>query len=214
MGAKLPDLLAIRDTLGMSTDEAPATVEFVVKSWRRPIPYLTLILLAAITWLVATGLSGLKLGLGRGGSIALGSALAAALVAWILWKDSRRMPAGVLRLAPGKLELTADLGGPLVATPSEVRDLVLSPYGTLVLRRRRGRSIFIHPVRLEVPLTEVASAVSRWMSSAGSELATAFIDETMRTQAKEDRRRKILWWCSVIAAICAVLSGLGTMLLK
>lgn len=122
------------------------------------------------------------------------------------------MPAGVLRLSPGKIEFTASLNGPLEIRATEVRDMVDS-WGALVVRRRSGPSVLIHPARLDVPLATVATALSAWMSQAGTEVSTAFANQTLLTQQRQSRIQKIMWWCAIGAAVCAVLGKVLPMFL-
>lgn len=157
------------------------STQFQLKPWRRPIPYLTLLIIAGIAWFAGMGICLLKLGFGREASIVAGGLAAAAIVAWILWKDNRTMPAGVLRLAPGRLEFTARLQGAIEAAPSEIRDMVES-MGTLVVRRRNGPPILVHPARLDVPIASVAAAINSWMTSAEGVAGAAFFAETAKTQ--------------------------------
>jgi hypothetical protein len=147
----------------------------------------------------------LKLGLGREAALAVGTVLAVGITGWVLWNDNRLMPAGVLRLSPSTLEFTAGLQGPMQVAPSEIRDMVDS-MGTLVVRRKKGPPVLIHPARLDVPLASVATALSSWMSTADSNLGVAFQQETVRTQSRENVRVKIMWWCAAIAAVCTVLA--------
>ena len=181
-------------------------VEFQLLAWRRPIRYGLLLWIAVMMWFMATG--GLALlHVGRVLAIVGGTSFAVGVIAWAIHKDHRELPAGSLRLEPGKLTFTAWLGGPIELRPSEVRDLYDNPIiGGLMIRRKAGRpSVIIDPARLSVPLATVKAAVAAWISGAGEELGAAFAAETARVAQRERRRVQIIRWCGLLAAACALL---------
>lgn len=162
--------------------------------------------IAVMMWFMATG--GLALlHVGRVLAILGGTSFACGVIAWVIHKDHREMPAGSLRLEPGKLTFTARLGGPIELRPSEVRDLYENPIvGGLMIRRKSGPpSVIIDPARLGVPLATVKQAVAGWISEAGEGLGAAFAAETARVAEREHRRARIIRWCGLVAAACALL---------
>ncbi len=181
-------------------------VEFPLRAWRRPVRYGLLLWLAVMMWFPATG--GLvMLHVGRALALLGGTAFAGGVIAWILHKDHREIPAGSLRLDPSRLTFTARLGAALELRPADVRDLLDEPSaGALMIRRKSGPpSVIIDPARLGVPVAVVKAAVAAWVAEAGDDFGAAFANETARAQERNARRMKVMRWCGILAAACAAL---------
>jgi hypothetical protein len=178
----------------------PAT-EFRLHAYQKPIQYVVLILVTAASFFLAFAFSNAAT-LGMAVSITLASLVSGAALAFMLWKDHRRQPAGVLRLSEGKLEYTGSARGPVAFGPGDVRDMV-EQEGLFVLRLKRGAALIIEPARLEVPLSQLRTALATWMldTSAGVE----FVNETERAQKNENLRVKIVVWAGGAAIVARLL---------
>jgi hypothetical protein len=89
-------------------------------------------------------------------AVALGLAVAAVLAR----RHTRPLPAGTLRLSPGKLESSAH-APPVARSCSAIRDIEERPDAT-VLRRWLEEPFIIHHARLDVPPAELRRALDSW----------------------------------------------------
>src|SRR5262245_60242828 len=132
--------------------------EFRLRAYRKPVNYWLLIVVAAACWfgMFAIGVAGT---VGKPASFVSATLVSLMTLAFIVWKDHRAQPAGVLRLSDGRLDYTAGLRGPIAFAPGDVRDMV-EQEGLFVLRLKRGAALIIEPSRLEVALSELRTALA------------------------------------------------------
>jgi hypothetical protein len=175
--------------------------EFRLRAYQKPTSYLLLIFIAAACSFLAFGF-GMAATLGMAVSVAMAILLSAAAIAFILWKDHRAQPEGVLRLSDGKLEYTAHVRGPLAFAPGDVRDM-LEQEGLFVLRLKRGAALIIEPSRLEVPLSELRTSLAAWMLSTHQGIE--FVNQTAQAQKNENLRVKVMVWAGAGAIVCRLL---------
>jgi hypothetical protein len=178
------------------------TEEFSLTKWHRPYPFLTFLFIALLFWGIGVGVC-FKVGLTRPLAMVCPIVLPAAVILWILRKDHRRYPSGVLRLTPGEMEFTADHSGPMRIATDEVRDLKEAE-GILLIRMRTRPTMLIHQERLEVPLSSVREALKAWLTTTGSEASDTVTRNTARRQAHENLRINILTWAKILGFVAAL----------
>jgi len=169
--------------------------EFRLHAYKKPLPYFVLILVTAASFFLVFVFSRAAT-LGMAVSIALATLVSGAALAFMLWKDHRAQPAGVLRLSDGKLEYTAGVQGLIAFGPGDVRDMV-EKQGLFVLRLKRGAALVIEPSRLEVPLSQLRTALAAWM--LGTDAGVEFVNQTEKAQKTENLRVKVMVWAGAIA---------------
>jgi hypothetical protein len=175
--------------------------EFRLRAYQKPIQLFLLIFIGGIIGFLGFGV-GAAATLGMAASIAVALLFAAVPVTFILWKDHRAQPAGVLRLSEGKLDYTASARGPVAFGPGDVRDMV-EQEGLFVLRLKRGAALIIEPSRLEVPLSELRTALAAWMLD--TQQGIEFVNQTERAQKNENLRVKVMVWAGAAALAARVL---------
>jgi hypothetical protein len=179
--------------------------EFRLRQYRFPVQWFTILFLFAILLVIPFGVLISQLALPVPLAAVLAGLFASAVIGWAVYKDNRLHPAGVLRLTPGKLEYTADVTGPIAFAPDSVRDMV-EVSGRFIVRQKKGPSLVIHPVRLEVPLSQLRSALATWMLATNQ--GVEFVHQTDTAQKKENLRVKIMVWAGALAIVCRLLVAL------
>lgn len=201
-------MLGTESSSGLSPNGARLLETFQFREWRRPYPWFMLFFIAVFFWGIGMGVC-VAAGLKGPHIMVYAIALPVPVIFWILRKDHRRYPAGFLRLTPGEMEFTADFSGPMRIEAFEIRDLKIAEE-ILLIRMRTRPTLLIHQQRLESPLASVNQAIDAWMKATGSEASDTARQSTLRRQARENLRRKILLIAQVLGFFC----GLALIVLK
>lgn len=147
------------------------STELQLAEWRRPIQWgntiqLVLIIAPVFGLFIAAALRK-GLGIELPWNLVLGIGMALLGSGGILLGDHRRMPAGSLRLEPGKLLFTGWGRGTWDVSTDRLT-IIDGNSDVLVLHFRDAPPIRLHQARLSVPLSEVRAAI---LQHAGLRLA-------------------------------------------